>query len=99
MKLIYHQNVQRDVSAVLNYYDEVGGAGLGDAFFEEFMAYIALALESPTRFHPIDGELRRANLDRFPYHFLYAIKGDAIRILVVRHHQRDPRHEASVKAS
>lgn len=90
MNLIYHRNVQRDVSAVLAYYDEVGGPGLGDAFFEEFMAYVALALESPTRFHPIEGDLRRANLPRFPYHFLYRIHGDTLRILVVRHHHRDP---------
>jgi toxin ParE1/3/4 len=90
MNLIYHRHVQHDVSAVLNYYDEVGGPGLGDAFFEEFMAYVALVLESPTRFHPVDGDLRRANLERFPYHFLYRIHRDTIRILVVRHHQRDP---------
>ncbi|MBC7852450.1 MAG: type II toxin-antitoxin system RelE/ParE family toxin [Pirellulaceae bacterium] len=92
MNLIYHRSVQDDVSAVLNYYDEVSGPALGDAFFEEFMVYVALAVEHPTRFHPIDGDLRRANPDRFPYHFLYRIHGDTVRILVVRHHQRDPRH-------
>jgi hypothetical protein len=90
MNLIYHRNVQRDVSAMLEYYDSVGGPGLGDAFFEEFMAYVALALESPIRVHPIEGDLRRANLSRFPYHFLYRIHGDTLRILVVRHHHRDP---------
>lgn len=90
MNLIYHRSVQHDVSAVLAYYDEVGGPGLGDAFFDEFMVYVALVLESPTRFHPIEGDLRRANLSRFPYHFLYRIHGDTLRILVVRHHHRDP---------
>jgi plasmid stabilization system protein ParE len=90
MKLIYHRSVQSDVSAVLNYYDEVGGPELGDAFFEEFMVYVAFVLENPTRFHPLEGDLRRANFDRFPYHFLYRIRGDTIRILVVRHHHRAP---------
>lgn len=90
MILIYHRRVQNDVSAVLNYYDEVGGHGLGDAFFQEFMVYIAMVIVNPTRFHPIDGDLRRANLDRFPYHFLYRVQEGTIRILVVRHHQRDP---------
>jgi plasmid stabilization system protein ParE len=92
MHLIYHRGVQGDVSAVLAYYDEIGGPGLGDAFFEEFMAYVALTLENPTRFHPVDGDLRRANLDRFPYHFLYRVHGATVRILVVRHHHRDPAH-------
>jgi toxin ParE1/3/4 len=90
MKLIYHRKVQSDVSAVLDYYDEVGGPSLGDAFFEEFMAYVAMVFERPTRFHFTDGDLRRVNLDRFPYHFLYRIQGDTIRILVVRHHHREP---------
>jgi toxin ParE1/3/4 len=90
MKLVYHRRVQNDVSAVLDYYDEVGGPDLGDAFFNEFMAYVALVVESPTRFHPVEGNLRRTNLDRFPYHFLYRIHGDTIRILVLRHHHRDP---------
>ena len=92
MNLIYHRSVQSDVSAVLDYYDEVGGPALGDAFFDEFMAHVALALENPIRFHPVEGDLRRANLDRFPYHFLYRIHGDTLRILVVRHHHRDPSH-------
>jgi hypothetical protein len=34
--------------------------------------------------------LRRVNLNRFPYHFLYRIAGDHIRVLVVRHHRRHP---------
>jgi plasmid stabilization system protein ParE len=92
MNLIYHRNVQSDVSTVLAYYDEVGGLGLGDAFFEEFMANVALVVGNPMRFHPVDGTLRRANLDRFPYHFLFRVQGDTIRILVLRHHHRHPDH-------
>jgi hypothetical protein len=30
------------------------------------------------------------NLQRFPYHFLFRIAGDVVRILVVRHHRRRP---------
>ena len=90
MNLIYHRNVQHDVSAVLDYDDEVGGPGLGNAFFEEFLAYVARAVENPTRFHPVEDDLRRVNLDRFPYHFLFRVHGDTVRILVVRHHHRHP---------
>jgi plasmid stabilization system protein ParE len=35
--------------------------------------------------------LRRANLKRFPYHFLYRILPDRIRITAVRHHRQNPR--------
>jgi plasmid stabilization system protein ParE len=34
--------------------------------------------------------LRRANLQRFPYHFLYRILSDHIRVLAVRHHRQSP---------
>jgi hypothetical protein len=57
MNLIYHRSVQSDVSAVLGYYDEVGGPGLGEAFLDEFMTHVAWALENPTRFHPVEGDL------------------------------------------
>jgi hypothetical protein len=30
------------------------------------------------------------NLQRFPFHFLFRIVGDVVRILVVRHHRRRP---------
>lgn len=90
MNLIYHRGVQRDVSAVLDYYESVGGPALGDAFFAEFIAFVALTVENPTRFHPVSGDFRRVNLRRFPYHFLFRIRGETVRILVLRHHHRDP---------
>ena len=90
MNVIYHRSVQQDVSAVLAYYDQVGGLGLGDAFFSELLAHVESAKLRPTSFHPVAGDLRRVNLDRFPYHFLFRIQGDTVRILVVRHHRRHP---------
>lgn len=90
MNVIYHPGVQQDVSAVLDYYDQVAGTELGDAFFSELMAHVESARSQPTKFHPVEGDLRRVNLDRFPYHFLFRIQGDTVRILVVRHHRRHP---------
>ena len=92
MNVIYHRGVQQDVSAVLAYYDQAAGSELGDAFFTELMAHVEFARMQPTRFHPVEGDLRRVNLDRFPYHFLFRIHGDTMRVLVVRHHRRHPRY-------
>jgi len=90
MNLIYHRGVQRDVSEVIAYYDQAGGPELGDAFFAELTAQVHAAQLQPTKFHPFHGELRRANLSRFPYHFLFRCSGDTVRILVVRHNRRHP---------
>lgn len=90
MRLIYNARVQQDVSVALRYYDEQGGPELGDAFFLELTAHVELARVQPGRFHRASGELRRVNLERFPYHFLFRVIGETVRILVVRHNRRHP---------
>jgi plasmid stabilization system protein ParE len=87
MRVGYHPAVQRDVSRILRHYDRISPR-LGDAFWEELMALIEAARTAPERFHPSDRGRRRANLKRFPYHFLYRIVADGIRVVVVRHNQR-----------
>jgi toxin ParE1/3/4 len=90
VKLVYHRSVQRDVSAVIADYDQARGSELGDAFFAESMTQVQAARRQPAKFHRFKGELRRANLSRFPYHFLFRCTSDTIRILAVRHHRRHP---------
>jgi hypothetical protein len=48
------------------------------------------AATRPESFAIREGDIRRVNLHRFPYHFLFRIVGDAVRILVIRHHSRRP---------
>ncbi len=48
------------------------------------------AEERPESFSIRERDIRRVNLQRFPYHFLFRIVGDVVRILVVRHHSRRP---------
>jgi hypothetical protein len=42
---------------------------LGDEFWEELNSFISKAALNPRHFHLEKGDLRRANLIRFPYHF------------------------------
>jgi len=73
MKVVYHPAVQRDVSAILRYYDALSRR-VGDEFWAELQMFIKAAAENPERFHPVTVHLRRANLRRFPYlpyHFLF----------------------------
>ena len=48
------------------------------------------AAERPESFAIRERDLRRVNLQRFPYHFLFRVAGDVVRILVVRHDRRLP---------
>lgn len=90
MKVGYHAAVQRDVNRALSHYDAVSRS-LGDEFWNELQSTIQAAAAKPLRFHPYLRDLRRANLKRFPYHFLYRVLPDRIRITAVRHHRQSPR--------
>lgn len=92
MRVVYHELIKKDLRVALAYYDSEGGSKLSDRFFEEVEAAAARAIENPQRFHYAEeqGDLRRAPLDSFPYHFLYEEHGDTICFLVLRHDKRHP---------
>ena len=89
MTVTYHPGVRRDVREALAYYEEESER-LADDFWECLTASIATACAHPERQHFAASGLRRFNLDRFPYHFLYRVESTGIRILVVRHNRRHP---------
>jgi len=89
MKVEYHPAVELDVAEALDYYDGVSPVP-GDEFKKELRHFIRLAAANSGRFHPVSSKFRRANLKRFPYHFLSREIPDGIRITRVRHHRRHP---------
>lgn len=90
MNIVFHRLVSRDVREAMMYHRDVSGERLVGDFYEEFMAVLRAAADQPERFHLDASGLRRASLKRFPFHFLYRIGRDSIRVLVLRHHRRSP---------
>ena len=90
MGATFHPLVPRDVRRAVAHYDEVASRELGDAFHTELLLRIDQAISNPKRFHFYQGDIRRANLKRFPYHFLYRVTLFGIRVLVVRHNRQNP---------
>jgi toxin ParE1/3/4 len=60
-------------------------------FTPKLRQFMLAAANRPETFSIRERDIRRVNLDRFPYHFLFRLVGDAVRILVVRHHHRHPK--------
>ena len=89
MKVTYHPSVQKDINEALSYYRKISEK-LADDFWDELMSAIEHTNLNPKASHFADCGLRRTNLTRFPYHFLYEILEGRIRIAVVRHHKRSP---------
>lgn len=89
MEARFHRRVRLDLDETLAKYYDVSAA-LGDDFFAEFRIGVRKVCENPKFFHFDASGLRRCNLDRFPYHFLYDIREGCVRIWVVRHNLRNP---------
>ena len=90
MRLILHPKVHADVDAIMEYYERVASLELADDFYAELRRFMLEAAERPESFSVRERDLRRVNLHRFPYHFLFRVVGNAVRVLVVRHHRRHP---------
>lgn len=91
MSLIFHRLVQRDLRIVLRYYEEEGGTLLADQFFTELECLVSEIHQNPSKFHKISDDIRRANMTQFPYHLLFRYHGERVRILILRHHKRNPK--------
>ena len=89
MRVDYHPAVEQDVAEALRRYDEVSQR-LGDEFKAELRRIITVAAAKPGRFHLLKPGFHRANLKRFPYHFIYRELPGGIRVTLVRHHRRNP---------
>lgn len=90
MRLEFHKQVAADISRIMDYYDDVTGPQLADEFYRELCLFFEKAAESPEAYSIRERDLRRVNLERFPYHFLFRIVGDRVRVLVIRHDRRRP---------
>ncbi len=90
MRLILHPKVYSDIDKIMEYYEQVATPQLADEFYVELRHCMERAAEKPESFSIRESDLRRVNLRRFPYHFLFRTVGDVVRILVVRHHSRRP---------
>ena len=90
MEVTYHPLVERDVLGILRYYHDISPR-LAAEFQGELSAKVDNAAQNPLRFPPTAQGFRRANLKKFPYHFLYEPHPGSIRVMIVRHNKRHPR--------
>lgn len=89
MEVFYHPKVPAEVRQIIGYYEEISPI-LADDFWAELNDAIEYARSFPERHHFDQSGRRRSNLKKFPYHFLFRVMSDHVRITAVRHHSRDP---------
>ena len=74
----------------MGYYEGVATLGLAEEFYTELRYFMTKAADKSESFSIRERDIRRANLRRFPDHFLVRVVGHEVRILVVRNHHRHP---------
>jgi len=89
MRVLYHPEAEREViEAALFYSGKV--PNLGSEFLDEIDSAVQNIRSDPTRLPIIEDDIRVYLVPRFPYGIYYRVESEEIRILIVRHHSRDP---------
>ena len=88
MKLRFLSVAQAELREAVRYYESQ--AGLGARFVLEVTAAIERIVEFPAAWQKVGRELRRCQLDRFPYGLVYVAGKDEVLIVAVTHLQRRP---------
>lgn len=89
MKVLFHPAADAELDEAIEYY-ESQESGLGRVFAEAVRDAVQRALMHPRAWSPLDGELRRSLVARFPYGVIYAESKDGLYILAVMHLHRSP---------
>jgi toxin ParE1/3/4 len=75
MRLVLHPKVYSDIDEIMGYYERVATPGLAEEFYNELRYFMSKAADKPESFSLRERDIRRANLRRFPYHFLFRVVG------------------------
>jgi len=59
MRIVYHPKVYSDLSAIMQYYEEVATAALADEFYREFKFAVKEAARRPESFRIRARDIRR----------------------------------------
>ena len=81
MRLVLHRRVRSDVDQIMDYYERAERPDLARDFYRELRVLMLDTARTPYRSHFFKADLRRANLKRFPYHFLYRVVGDCAALV------------------
>jgi toxin ParE1/3/4 len=89
VKLEFHPEAEVELLEAAEYY-ELKVPGLGERFGAEVRRVTDLLLRYPDLGAPLDADLRKFVLNRFPFTLIYSTASDVLRIEVVAHQSRRP---------
>lgn len=91
MSLVFRRVAESEFRHAAGWY-EAQRPGLGIAFVNEVQLALNLISVHPQQNPIVDGDIRAAMVNRFPYCIYYRIKPDRVTVIAVFHTSRDPLH-------
>ena len=89
MRVTWHPQAEEELIESARFYDQ-RVTGLGAEFLEAVDATIDQIVSDPQRFPIVEHYIQRCRIKRFPYCVYFRYLSGGIRILIVKHHSRDP---------
>ena len=91
MRLSYNSAALADARRIALRYRKDAGFEIAASFTTEIDVCLDNIIARPASFAVTNGDIRAANLHRFPCQILFRlINDDSIRILAIRHHRQRP---------
>lgn len=87
----YHALALQEFEDAVQYYLNIS-PDLADRFVDAFEASLKLIRENPKACARIHKDIRRRNLDRFPYALIFKLISERIFVIACTHARRDPGH-------
>ena len=87
--LVFKRLAETEIAEAFAWYDQ-NEIDQGSAFLVELERVERFVRLNPLLYPKVDGDVRRANLRRFPYSLFYVVDGDVIAVLSCFHQHRDP---------
>lgn len=88
-QIAVHSEATVELREAIAYYEGLS-SGLGRQFFEEVSEFVRRIASNPTRYSERVAGVRRANLDRFPFHIHYLLGKNSVAIVAIAHDKRRP---------
>ena len=86
--IVWREAAQHEFEAAVDWYETE--ANLGLKFHEAIDATLTQIAKTPEAFPLIRRDARRVLVAKFPYSIIYRVKADAVVVLAVFHHRRNP---------
>jgi len=87
--LVFKRLAEAEIAEVFAWYDQ-NGLDQGRAFLVELERVERFVRLNPLLYPKVEGDIRRANLRRFPYSLFYVVDDETVTVLSCFHQHRDP---------